>query len=156
MYAKYSRLFSKTPQVDYLWMCHFRPNLILMHQHECHSILSNICHYMSNIKPFLSATTHVCSLNQFIWVITTMAPFLGKLYLKSPKHSINTCYSTCYLRTNLNKYHCPTNLNKYFCPTNLNKYCCGSWNKMYYFISFLLLHKMIVHLIIHNIKINLH
>ena len=82
MFAKYARLFSKTSECDFLALLRLYPELIHMWQMECHSILSNTCYYMDNFRDFLSSTSDVCSLNEFIR-ITTTARFLENYITKS-------------------------------------------------------------------------
>ena len=83
MFAKYARLFSKTSESDFLALLRLYPELIHMRQMECHSVLSNTCYYMDNFRDFLSSTSDVRSLNEFIRIMTTTARFLENYITKS-------------------------------------------------------------------------
>ena len=83
MFAKYARLFSKTSECDFLALLRLYPELIHMQQMECHSVLSNTFYYMDNFRDFLSSTSDVRSLNEFIRIMTTTARFLENYITKS-------------------------------------------------------------------------
>lgn len=83
MFAKYARLFSNTAECDFLALLRLYPELIHMRQMECHSVLSNTCYYMDKFRDFLSSTSDVRSLNEFIRITTTTARFLENYITKS-------------------------------------------------------------------------
>ena len=83
MFAKYARLFSNTAECDFLALLRLYPELIHMRQMECHSVLSNTCYYMDKFRDFLSSTSDVRSLNEFIRISTTTARFLENYITKS-------------------------------------------------------------------------
>ena len=83
MFAKYVCLFSNMADCDFLALLRLYPQLIHMRQMECHSILSNTCYYMDNFRDFLSSTSDVCLLNEFIRITTTTARFLENYITKS-------------------------------------------------------------------------
>ena len=83
MFAKYARLFSKTSECDFLALLRLYPELNHMRQKEGHSMLSNTCYYMDNFRDFLSSTSDVRSLNEFIRITTTTATFLENYITKS-------------------------------------------------------------------------
>ena len=83
MFPKYAILFSCTPMCDFLGLLRFYPNLIKMRQMECHAVLSDTCYYMDTFREFLSITSHVCSLNEFICITTTTARFLENYITRS-------------------------------------------------------------------------
>ena len=83
MFAKYARLFSNTAECDFLALLILYPELIHMRQMECHSVLSNTCYYMDKFRDFLSSTSDVRSLNEFIRITTTTARFLENYITKS-------------------------------------------------------------------------
>ena len=83
MFGKYSRIYAKTPQRDYLKNTTFNPNYISFRQMECHSLACNINHYMADFKPFISSTDNVRALNEFIRVTTTTSKFLENYISKS-------------------------------------------------------------------------
>ena len=83
MFAKYARLFSNTAECDFLALLRLYPELIHMRQMECHSVLSNTCYYMDKFRDFLSSTSDVRSLNEFIRITTTTARFLENYVTKS-------------------------------------------------------------------------
>ena len=83
MFAKYARLFSNTSECDFLALLRLYPELIHMWQMECHSILSNTCYYMDKFRDYLSSTSDVPSLNEFIRIMTTTARFLENYITKS-------------------------------------------------------------------------
>ena len=87
MFAKYSTMYSKTKVVNYLVHEKVIPDFIL--QHECHSVLSNVCHYTSVFEEFLMSTSHVRSLNEFIRVTTTTARFLENYIIKSETFNVS-------------------------------------------------------------------
>ena len=83
MFAKYARLFASTPMCDFLALQAFYLNLIKMRQMECHAVLSDTCYHMDKFRAFLSTTSHVWSLNEFIHITTTTARFLENYITKS-------------------------------------------------------------------------
>ena len=83
MFAKYARLFASTPMCDFLSLQRFYPNLIKMRQMECHAVMSDTCYHMDSFRAFLSATSDVRSLNEFIRITTTTARFLENYIIKS-------------------------------------------------------------------------
>ena len=83
MFAKYARLFSNMAECDFLALLRLYPELIHMRQMECHSVLSNTCYYMDKFRDFLSSTSDVRSLNEFIRITTTTARFLENYITKS-------------------------------------------------------------------------
>ena len=83
MFAKYAHLFSNTAECDFLALLRLYPELIHMWQMECHSILSDTCYCMDNFRDFLSSTSDVRSLNEFIRIMTTTARFLENYITKS-------------------------------------------------------------------------
>ena len=83
MFAKYARLFSNAAECDFLALLRLYPELIHMRQMECHSVLSNTCYYMDKFRDFLSSTSDVRSLNEFIRITTTTARFLENYITKS-------------------------------------------------------------------------
>ena len=83
MFAKYARLFANTPMCDFLALQAFYLNLIKMRQMECHAVLSDTCYHMDKFRAFLSMTSHVRSLNEFIRITTTTARFLENYITKS-------------------------------------------------------------------------
>ena len=83
MFGKYSRIYAKTPDRDYLKSTTFKPNYITLRQMECHAISCNIKHYMADFKPFISTTDNVRALNEFIRLTTTTSKFLENYILKS-------------------------------------------------------------------------
>ena len=83
MFAKYACLFSNTSECDFLSLLRLYPELIKMQQMECHSVLSDTCYYMENFKDFLSSTTNVRSLNEFIRITTTTVRFLENYITRS-------------------------------------------------------------------------
>ena len=50
---------------------------------ECHAVMSDTCYHMDSFWAFLSATSDVHSLNEFIRITTTMARFLENYITKS-------------------------------------------------------------------------
>ena len=83
MFAKYARLFASTPMCDFLALQGFYPNLIKMRQMECHAVLSDTCYHFDRFRAFLSTTSHVRSLNEFICITITTARFLENYITKS-------------------------------------------------------------------------
>ena len=83
MFAKYARLLSKTSQCDFLALLRLYPELIHTWQRECHSVLSHTCYYMDKFRDFLSSTSDVCSLNEFIRITIITARFLKNYITKS-------------------------------------------------------------------------
>ena len=83
MFTKYARLFASTPMSDFLALQAFYLNLIKMRQMECHAVLSDTCYHMDKFRAFLSMTSHVQSLNEFIRITTTTARFLENYITKS-------------------------------------------------------------------------
>ena len=75
MFARYAHLFSKTSQCDFLALLRLYPELIHMRQMESHSVLSDTCYYMDNFRDFLSSTSHVHSLNEFIRILQQQLGF---------------------------------------------------------------------------------
>ena len=83
MFTKYSTLYSETETLDYLRSTGFWPNTITQWQMEVHSLVCNICHYMTQIQPFISSTLHVRALNEFICITTRVAWFVENYITKS-------------------------------------------------------------------------
>ena len=92
MFAKYARLFSNTAECDFLALLRLYPELIHMRQMECHSVLSNTCYYMDKFRDFLSSTSDVRSLNEFIRIMTTTARFLENYITKSQNVQLNSIH----------------------------------------------------------------
>ena len=88
MFAKYAKLFASTPMCNFLALQGFYPNLIKMRQIECHTVMSDTCYCMDSFRSFLSTASHVCSLNEFIRITTTMARFLENYITESKTFDI--------------------------------------------------------------------
>ena len=71
MFTKYPILYSERETLDNQRSTSWC-QIIITHHIEVHSLVCNICHYMTQIKAFLSFTFSVMALNEFICVSTTV------------------------------------------------------------------------------------